>query len=153
MSGFTYETESGKRLQGSELLDSFVMHIPHAAVHLPSMEGFLPEKVEENLLLLTDWATDRIFDVGGVEKIIAPFSRLFCDVERFEDAEEPMVEVGRGFFYTHGYDGSALRKADAGLKDAVYRDYYLRHHERFYALVRERLERYGVCHVVDCHSF
>jgi N-formylglutamate amidohydrolase len=54
--------------------------------------------VENEINLLTDWATDKIFDVVGTKKLIAPFSRIFCDVERFEDDFEELYKVGRGFF-------------------------------------------------------
>ena len=136
-----------------DILDSFILHIPHASTDIPTLEGFVLDKVEENTILLTDWATDKIFDVDGIEKIVTPFSRLFCDVERFEDESEPMLDVGRGFFYTHGYDGSELRKLDVVLKELVYRNFYLKHHERFYHTAKEKLERHGVCYIVDCHSF
>jgi N-formylglutamate amidohydrolase len=134
-------------------LDSFLLHIPHASTHLPDLTGFLIDRVEENKQLLTDWATDQLFKVEGMEAIVTPFSRLFCDVERLEDEDEPMLEVGRGFYYTHGYDGAELRTLDAQAKEQVYRDYYLRHHEWFNELATAKLEKHGVCHIIDCHSF
>lgn len=148
-----HNTESGINLFRDNILDSFILHIPHASTHIPNLEGFILSKVQENLSLLTDWATDKIFDIDEVEKIITPFSRLFCDVERFEDELEPMINVGRGFFYTNGYDGTELRKSNNNLKNLVYRDYYLKHHELFYNKVKDRLDKYGVCYIIDCHSF
>lgn len=148
-----YNTLSGTSLFKQEILNTFLLHIPHASTHIPDYAGFEVEKVEENLACLTDWATDEIFDVNGVGKIIAPFSRLFCDVERFDDEAEPMYKVGRGFFYTNGYDGAELRKMNTELKEHVYRDYYQPHHELFFHEVNNRLKQYGVCHVIDCHSF
>lgn len=135
------------------LLDTFLLHIPHASIEIPNYEGFIMDKIEENTHLLTDWATDKIFDVEGVDKIVTPYSRLFCDVERFEDEGEPMADIGRGFFYTNGYDGSALRELDSGLKAYVYNNYYLKHHQLFYDAVKEKLAKHGVCHIIDCHSF
>jgi len=148
-----YETKSGMSLFKGDILDSFVLHIPHASTYIPNLEGFVLDKVEENVLLLTDWATDKIFDVDNVEKIVAPFSRLFCDVERFEDDSEPMVTVGMGFFYTNGYDGSELRKPNEDSKNLVHKDFYLKHQELFHNKVKERLEKHGVCYIIDCHSF
>lgn len=148
-----YETKSGMALFKDKFLDSFILHIPHASTFIPDFEGFLLEKVEENLNLLTDWETDKIFDVEGVKKIVTPYSRLFCDVERFEDESEPMFKIGRGFFYTQGYDGSELRKLNLMLKESVYRNFYLKHHELLYEGAKERLEKHDVCHIVDCHSF
>ena len=148
-----YETLSGMALFKDAILDSYILHIPHASTDIPKLDGFLLDRLEKDLYLLTDWATDRIFDVDGIEKIVTPYSRLFCDVERLEDASEPMLQVGRGFFYTHGYDGSELRQLDQELKDVVYRDYYQKHHELFYEKAKERLEKHGVCYIMDCHSF
>lgn len=153
MMNLKYETKSGMALFKDDVLDSFILHIPHTSTHIPNLEGFMPDKVEENINLLTDWATDKIFDVDGVEKIVFQFSRLFCDVERFDDETEPMFNVGRGFYYTNGYDGSELRELNMELKNTVYRDYYLKHHELFYDKVKERLDKHGVCHIIDCHSF
>lgn len=137
----------------SNILNTFLLHIPHASTFIPNKEGFIKDKIEENIHLLTDWATDTLFDVDGVDKIVTPYSRLFCDVERFEDEGEPMADIGRGFFYTNGYDGSPLRILDEGLKAQVYTDYYLKHHALFYEKVKEKLAQNGVCHIVDCHSF
>lgn len=148
-----YETESGMSLFKDDVLDSFILHIPHASIHIPNLEGFMLDKVEENINLLTDWAADKIFDVNGVEKIVFQFSRLFCDVERFDDESEPMFNVGRGFFYTNGYNGSELRELNIELKNTVYMNYYLKHHKMFYDKVKERLDKHGVCHIIDCHSF
>ncbi len=135
------------------LLDTFLLHIPHASIEIPNYEGFIMDKIEENTHLLTDWATDKIFDVEGVDKIVTPYSRLFCDVERFEDEGEPMAAIGRGFFYTNGYDGSPLRTLDKDFKASVYTDYYQKHHQLFYDAVKEKLAKHGVCHIIDCHSF
>jgi N-formylglutamate deformylase len=153
MSNIKYETESGLSLFKGDILDSFLLHIPHASTFIPNLEGFVLDKVEENMNLLTDWSTDKIFDVDGIEKIVTPYSRLFCDVERFEDEAEPMVNVGRGFFYTNGYNGSELRNSNDGLKELVHTDFYLKHHELFYNKVKDRLDKHGVCYIVDCHSF
>jgi N-formylglutamate amidohydrolase len=153
MMNIKYETESGMSLFKGEILDSFVLHIPHASTHIPNLEGFVLDKVEENINLLTDWATDKIFGVDGIEKIVTPYSRLFCDVERFEDENEPMLNVGRGFYYTNGYDGSELRKTNETLKNLIHRDFYLKHHQLFYKLAKERLDKHGICYIIDCHSF
>jgi len=148
-----HETLSGMSLFKDEILDSFILHIPHASTFIPNYEGFVLGKVEENINLLTDWATDKIFEVDGIATILTPYSRIFCDVERFDDESEPMSLIGRGFYYTNGYDGSELRELNVISKDSVYRDFYLKHHEFFYDMVTATLEKHGVCHIIDCHSF
>ena len=149
----SHNTISGIDLFKEEIKDTFLLHIPHASTHIPDYTGFDLEKVERNLSSLTDWATDEIFNVAGIGKIVTPFSRLFCDVERFPDDAEPMYRIGRGFFYTKGYDGLELREMDTEFKQRVFRDYYQMHHELFFHEVNKRLGQYGVCHIIDCHSF
>ena len=148
-----YNTLSGTSLFKQDILDSFVLHIPHSSTHIPDYTRFDMEKVQVNIDQLTDWATDEIFNVGDVEKIVTPFSRLFCDVERFDDDVEPMLQIGRGFYYTNGYDGSDLRSIDPVFKDLVQKEYYETHHRLFYEKVKDRLDKIGVCHILDCHSF
>ena len=58
-----YDTLSGISLVKEEILDSFLLHIPHSSTYIPSLEGFNLDKLEENINLLTDFATDKIFDV------------------------------------------------------------------------------------------
>jgi N-formylglutamate amidohydrolase len=81
-------------------LESLIFHIPHASTHIPVDLG---QSLNKNLLqheinLLTDWATDLIFEVPNTTQLLVKFSRIFCDVERLPDANEPMYVCGRGFF-------------------------------------------------------
>jgi N-formylglutamate amidohydrolase len=88
--------EYSKALFGDIFKDSLIFHIPHASTYLPFINGYNMDLVENEINLLTDWATDKIFDVAGTKKLIAPFSRIFCDVERFEDDfEENSLSIVR----------------------------------------------------------
>ncbi len=117
------------------------------------MQGFVLDAVGPNLAMQTDWATDRIFDLDGLTRLVTPWSRLFCDVERLPDQDEPLYMDGRGFYYTLGYDRSPLRCEDPEHKAFVYRTYYRAHHDVLECLVAEALDRTGSCHIIDCHSF
>lgn len=149
----SYETINGLNLFKEDILKSFILHIPHSSTYIPSLDGFEMDKIDDNINQLTDWETDKIFDVNGIDKIITPFSRLFCDVERFADDDEPLVFVGRGFYYTHGFDNKPLRRLDIDTKNYIYNNYYLKHHQLFHDLVKSRIDDIGVCHIIDCHSF
>ncbi|QIA06473.1 N-formylglutamate amidohydrolase [Draconibacterium halophilum] len=66
-------------------MKQLILHIPHASTQIPDYTGFLlsSEALQEEILKLTDWYTDELFANKRDEAIIAPFSRVFCDVERF----------------------------------------------------------------------
>jgi len=132
---------------------TLVYHIPHSSIHIPDTTGFIMDRIDDNLYEMTDWATDEMFSTKGVTRLVVPHSRLFCDVERFDDEHEPQFRNGRGFYYSNGYDGLPLRNVHEEHKRMVYNDYYKKHHKALYQAVTEKLEQHGVCHIVDCHSF
>ena len=81
-------------------------------------------------------------------------SRLVVDVERFrDDNQEPMVEVGMGAIYTHGFDRTLIRQMSASQKAKLLTAYYDPHHELLTSTVDEMLRLHGDCLIVDCHSF
>lgn len=151
MNGF--DTLAQINLFSDEIKDCFILHIPHSSANIPNLESFNLELIDENLQLLTDWNTDEIFDCDGVRKIITPFSRLFCDVERLDDDNEVMYKIGRGYFYTKDYLGRDLRSDNPELKKSIYNDYYISHHSQLKNEVDKVLELYGQCYIIDCHSF
>ena len=62
-------------------------------------KGFVIDdtKIKEEILELTDWFTDDLFYSKEDTQIIAPFSGVFCDVERFsDDSQEEMFKLGTG---------------------------------------------------------
>ncbi len=129
-----------------------ILHIPHSSTTLP--ETF---KVQEGVSLekefqrMTDWFTDELFDYST--KLVFPFSRLYCDVERFrEDADEPMATKGMGVCYTRSSFGGELREVTQKEKSFIKAAYYDTHHKRFTDLVADELKN-GSALIVDCHSF
>lgn len=149
------QTKLGLELFSDEIKETFVIHIPHSSTYIPDDEiaSFYSDKLRVNMEQLTDWKTDVIFDVPKITKMFTPFSRLFCDVERFDDNEEPMFKYGRGFYYTHGFDGTLIREVDEERKSRIYNEYYMRHHELLEYEVSNKIEKNGVCTIFDCHSF
>lgn len=78
-----------------------ILHIPHASTHIPSRAAYLlsDEALDTEILRLTDWHTDDLFNDGQDLQIVAKFSRLYCDVERFAyDDMEVMAPFGMGAF-------------------------------------------------------
>lgn len=133
--------------------NSLIFHIPHSSTFIPSNIGFDLSLIENELQLLTDHNTDEIFDVPNTTKIITPFSRIFCDVERLEDENEPMFKFGRGFFYIKTDDGKSLRENRIGLKNYIYQNYYKPHHQLLTDTVNEKLQQEDFVTIIDCHSF
>jgi N-formylglutamate amidohydrolase len=64
-----------------------ILHIPHSSTIIPLLEGYVADAIslEKEILKLTDWYTDDLFYSKEDEMIVAEFSRIFCDPERFTD--------------------------------------------------------------------
>jgi N-formylglutamate deformylase len=132
-----------------------ILHIPHASIEIPFFDGYVDvEKVNKEIDLLTDWYTDELFSHSDSIKVIAPFSRVFCDVERFiDDDHEPMSKKGMGFTYTLCDDGSPLRNMPAALRQKIIDEYYNPHHNILTDAVDQQLKVYGKASIIDCHSY
>lgn len=158
---------------------SLILHIPHASPEIPWRdEGFfLPhvgysswvesvrnakaqelkaknEAIQKELIAMTDWYTDELFDHGLGKTIIAPVSRLVCDVERFlHDEDEPMAEKGMGYCYTKGSRNQDLKTFSKEYKDEVLLRYYAPHHVALMDAVETAMYCGGPVLILDCHSF
>ena len=134
-----------------------LLHIPHASLEVPEIfyEGLLISKQEFRRynLEMTDLGIDELFrDVEG-ERVMAPYSRLFCDVERFrDDAREPMTAYGEGVVYTKFYDGKEFHRHGEQYRKQVMQ-VYEEHHRRLDETARRLLEEDGELLILDCHSF
>ena len=132
-----------------------ILHIPHSSTYIPEsfqvLEGI---SLEQELQRMTDWFTDAIFDFEEAEKLIFPYSRLYCDVERFrEDKDESMASKGMGVCYTSTSFGTKLREVSSKEKEFIKSTIYDRHHKKLEVLVDEALETHGTTLILDCHSF
>jgi len=82
-----------------------IIHIPHSSRKISKEQEreFLitKEELEVELLSMTDAYTDELFP-ESYKRIVFPYSRLVCDVERFREDEEMMAERGMGAIYTRG---------------------------------------------------
>jgi len=133
----------------------YILHIPHSSPYLPFSDGFVVGKqtLQDEINLLTDWFTDELFDLP-YPKIVSPFSRVFCDVERFEDdAHEIMSQKGMGMCYTNMDNGEMMRVVDHDLRERIRSEYYIPHHQSLESLTTELLHKNGQVTIVDCHSF
>lgn len=156
---------------------SLILNIPHASTNIPfSDEGvFLPhvewnsfidkwhhpktellnqkkESIRKEVLAMTDWYTDELFDHGLGTAIITPVSRLVCDTERLlHEEEEPMAKKGMGFCYQRGSQNQVIKEFPDTYKDEVLLRYYAPHHKTLLEVVEKN--RFEGVLILDCHSF
>ncbi len=137
-------------------MKKLVLHIPHSSTEIPLLDGYVSaqDEIKQEIIKLTDWYTDDLFDSEVDDKIVAPFSRIFCDVERFADDElEVMSKFGMGVLYEKFDNGNQLRVVFPELKLEVLKNYYWIHHSQFSKTVKTSLEQTKSCLILDCHSF
>lgn len=133
-----------------------ILHIPHSSVFIPNYNGFVVSgsEITQEVLKMTDWFTEDLFFSEEDEMIIADFSRIFCDAERFsDDTMEVMSKYGMGVLYYKSDDGFFIRDITKELRDEVLNNYYWKHHEKLRDSVNAQLKHYQKALIIDCHSF
>ncbi|MDQ3553423.1 MAG: N-formylglutamate amidohydrolase [Chloroflexota bacterium] len=138
-----------------------VGHVPHASIAIPigvRDEILLDDEcLARELVRLTDWHTDELFDWlrdRGATMFVNQLSRLVFDPERFaDDAQEPMAAVGQGAIYTRTTSGGLLRELTAGERAGRMAELFVPYHAALSELVGSILARFGRCTLIDCHSF
>ena len=76
-----------------------LIHIPHASLFIPEEYRKTAlisreELNEENLFMCDTGLTELIPEGLKSQTVAFPYSRLYCDVERFRDGSEPMDKYG-----------------------------------------------------------
>ncbi|MFN8238579.1 MAG: N-formylglutamate amidohydrolase [Chitinophagales bacterium] len=133
-----------------------ILHIPHSSVNIPLKEGYIvsEEILQSEIVKLTDWHTEDLFHSIEDEMIIAPFSRIFCDPERFpDDEQEIMAQYGMGVLYEKTDNGNVMRIVTPELRKKILEDYYWKHHYKLNNAVKNQLEQYNKAIIIDCHSY
>lgn len=137
-------------------MEKLILHIPHSSTIIPFFDGYTADKqkISQEIIKLTDWYTDDLFSNEIDDAIIAPFSRIFCDVERFTDDKlEVMSRFGMGVLYEKFDDGNTLRVVTPELRERILKEFYWKHHDSLSEGVKTHLEANNSCLIVDCHSF
>ena len=130
-----------------------VLHIPHSSLEIPKDE--LLKTTQQDFDFLTDHYTDSLFIHRYSERVIFPYSRLFCDVERYRDDEkEEMSKIGHGVVYTKGATKNIIREnlSEEHIEN-VKSKYYDKHHKELALAVNRQTALFPKVVLVDCHSF
>ncbi len=135
-----------------------IIHVPHCSVLIPGnlRKYFVinDEELRNELLIMTDWYTDKIFSYPGVESQKSMVSRLVFDPERFrDDQKEIMAQKGMGAVYTKTSGGRPLISLTQEYKRYILQEYYDAYHDNFNNRVDQILQTYGKCLILDGHSF
>lgn len=135
-----------------------ILHVPHASTYIPNnikKEMMLSEEELTNeILVMTDHFTDKLFAMEGVHMYKSPVSRLVVDMERFRNyKDEIMSSVGMGAVYELTAGGKKLRELNAKNREEILKTYFDPYHKGSEELVGRVLEEYGQCLIIDCHSF
>lgn len=139
------------------------VHVPHASRVIPS--DIRPDilltdaELEIELERITDHDVDVLFEpvvaLNGV-MLVNSYSRWVVDPERFRaDEEEPAAAFGAGAVYSKTCDGTLLRDPDRYpiLREELLQRYYDPYAAAVQACVQEMLARFGLCLIIDAHSY
>ena len=126
-----------------------IYHIPHSSTHIPEeyIDEFniSKEQLESDALTICDVGTDEL----GLDGIVFPYSRLFCDVERFNSDKEVMNDVGMGVLYTVNHKLETIRENP----NTDILKYYEEHHKKLNDITKEKLLVNDEVLFLDIHSY
>lgn len=140
------------------MMDSKVLiHVPHSSMYIPEeyKKTSLISRMElneENEFMCDTGIVDLIPPKFKKDALIFPYSRLYCDVERFRDGTESMDAYGMGYIYTHDSRGREMFAPDEKHIEEI-NELYDYHHKELNRRVEHILRRYGECILIDLHSF
>ena len=136
--------------------EQIIIHIPHSSLKVPKLfkkrlllfwDEFEPENASN-----ADIYADKLVKDINLNKIIFKYSRMFCDVERFEE-NEPMAKKGMGIVYTKTLDQKDLINIDYKYERWVINKYYKPHHNLLNKETDKILTKYNKAYIFDIHSF
>lgn len=137
-------------------MNNIILHIPHSSLNIPSQYYHLvsdKSMVQDFNATITDLKTKQLFGQNRYTKVIFPYSRIFCDVEKFaDDSKEIMSQFGMGFVYTKTHLGKQFFNPTPQHKQLIYSRYYIKHHNKLNNAVAKSLKN-NTTILVDCHSF
>ncbi|MGI6758469.1 MAG: N-formylglutamate amidohydrolase [Bacilli bacterium] len=136
-------------------VNNIILHIPHTNAMFPDDMGELLVDLDTLIAFsnqISDIGINELFSHNIGVKYIAPFSRIYCDVEKFiDDENEVMSKYGQGVFYTKDCKGNVFRRINQDYKDRILESYYFPYHKGLDELTLSLLDKRLI--IVDCHSY
>ena len=136
-----------------------VLHIPHSSCFIPEFlrEDIIlgDDELKQNFYAFTDWKTDDLFSHPNFStRIVSDISRMVCDMERFRnDDDEEMAAHGFGAVYINDAFMRPLRNFDKDKRERILQLYYDPYHKKLENAVDDKIQKFGKCLIIDCHSF
>lgn len=135
--------------------NNFLVHVPHASIIFPSSFKTKNKYSYRELITEAIFEADYMVDLfipedGNVLRF--PYSRMFCDVERYkDDKKEEMSKYGMGFSYIKDSYGRIFNNGKN--KANILKKYYDIHHKKLDIISTELIKKYNYCYIVDLHSY
>ena len=131
-----------------------LIHVPHSSLYIPSLYRdkclISSDKLDEENIFMCDYLVDKLIDGGNL--VVFPYSRLYCDVERFKDDSEVMNKYGMGYIYTKTSLGEDMFNPSLEYRENITK-IYDSHHDRLDRMVTDILSEYNKCIIIDLHSY
>jgi hypothetical protein len=112
--------------------DKCIINIPHCHFAF-SYINEIRNNLNTKLLRKNDWAIETIFRPIGIDRVVAPFSKL--------DIEKNIHNDVRQYFCNNE------------LENYVKTNYYNKYNDQFISLINSKLDKYDEVTIVDCYSF
>jgi N-formylglutamate amidohydrolase len=129
---------------------NIIFNIPHSSTKIPKKykkDFIIPDdELNHQNNVLCDLYVDELLN-KKCKALIFKYSRLLCDVERFNSDKEIMNNVGMGVLYTHGYDKKLIRP---NLNKTILK-YYYKYHRKLNKLIKRYLNNEIL--IIDLHSY
>ena len=125
-----------------------LLHIPHSSAAFPAGTEYGFNDLDEEERLLIDYFTDELFapeaSAERICKLVFPYCRLYCDVERL--VNDPLEKDGLGICYRRRVDGGSRSFGCLEEAFALYADFHAEASKQLVLLGDDTL-------LIDCHSF
>lgn len=139
-------------------MNKIILHIPHSGQKLPNIfwKNVCVDKQTVKLFAneIADYKTDKLFGSNNLTKVVFKYSRVFCDVEKYEDDSlEDMSKFGMGVVYSKTNKKIKFANISKDYKDLILKSVYRPYHQKLTKLTNTLIEKNEHVIMIDCHSF